>query len=55
MEYFFKRLNIVFADKDHVLVWLQAFALDVISELIFSKRTIFLDKGEDIDGIMGPI
>jgi hypothetical protein len=58
MEYFFKRLDDVFADKDQVCnfaFWLQAFAFDVIGEVTFSKRIGFLTKGEDIDGIMGSI
>ena len=58
MEYFFKRLDDVFADKDQVCnfaFWLQAFAFDVIGEVTFSKRIGFLMKGEDIDGIMGSI
>ena len=58
MEYFFKRLDKVFADKDQVCnftFWLQAFAFDVIGEVTFSKRIGFLEKGEDIDGIMGSI
>ena len=58
MEYFFERLDRVFADKDQVCsfsFWLQAFAFDVIGEITFSKRIGFLEKGEDIDGIMGSI
>ena len=58
MEYFFERLDEVFADKDQVCnfsFWLQAFAFDVIGEITFSKRIGFLEKGEDIDGIMGSI
>ena len=58
MEYFFQRLDKVFADKDQVCnfaFWLQAFAFDVIGEVTFSKRIGFLEKGEDIDGIMGSI
>lgn len=32
--------------------WLQMFAFDVIGELTFSKRFGFLERGEDVDGIM---
>ncbi|KPI40815.1 Pisatin demethylase [Cyphellophora attinorum] len=32
--------------------WLQFYAFDVIGELTFSKRLGFLDKGEDVDGII---
>ena len=58
MEYFFKRLDELFADKPQVCnlaFWLQAFAFDVIGEVTFSERIGFLEKGEDIDGIMGSI
>lgn len=58
MECFFKRLDIVFADKDQVCnfaFWLQAFAFNVIGEITFSKRIGFLEKGEDIDGIVESI
>ena len=58
MQYFFKRLDDLFADKNqtcNLAFWLQAFAFDVIGEITFSKRIGFLEKGEDIDGIMGSI
>ena len=58
IEYFFKRLDDLFTDKGQVCnfaFWLQAFAFDVIGEITFSKRIGFLEKGEDIDGIMGSI
>ena len=58
MKYFFSRLDKIFVDKDQVCnftFWLQAFAFDVIGEITFSKRIGFLEKGEDIDGIMGSI
>lgn len=58
MEYFFNRLDRLFVNKDQVCnftFWLQAFAFDVIGEITFSKRIGFLEKGEDIDGIMGSI
>ena len=32
--------------------WLQMFAFDVIGEITFSKRLGFLEKGDDVDGIM---
>ncbi|KAF7128513.1 hypothetical protein CNMCM5793_003301 [Aspergillus hiratsukae] len=32
--------------------WMQCFAFDVIGEITFSKRFGFLDRGEDISGIM---
>ncbi len=58
MEYFFERLDHLFADKNKVCdfaFWLQAFAFDVIGEITFSKRIGFLEKGKDIQGIMGSI
>ena len=57
IEYFFKRLD-DFVDKEHICnlaFWLQAIAFDVIGEITFSKRIGFLEKGEDIDGIMRSI
>lgn len=35
--------------------WLQMFAFDVIGELTFSKRFGFLERGEDVDGIMADL
>lgn len=35
--------------------WLQYFAFDVIGEISFNKKLGFLEKGEDIDGIIGTI
>ncbi|KAK7742384.1 hypothetical protein SLS53_004529 [Cytospora paraplurivora] len=35
--------------------WLQWFAFDVMGEITFSKRLGFLDKAEDVDGIMAQI
>ncbi|KAF1839795.1 cytochrome P450 [Decorospora gaudefroyi] len=36
-------------------LWLQYFAFDVIGELTFSKRLGFVDKGMDVDGIIGDL
>ena len=58
MRYFFKRLDDLFADGEqacNLAFWLQAFAFDVVGEITFSKRIGFLEKGEDVDGIMGSI
>lgn len=33
--------------------WLQFYAFDVIGELTFSKRLGFVERGEDVDGIIG--
>lgn len=35
--------------------WLQYFAFDVLGELTFSKRLGFVDRGEDVDGIIGSV
>lgn len=34
-------------------VWLQYYAFDVIGELTYSKRLGFLDRGVDVDDIIG--
>ncbi len=33
--------------------WLQFYAADVIGEITYSKRLGFIDKNEDVDGIVG--
>lgn len=33
--------------------WLQYFAFDVIGDLTWSKRLGFVEKNEDVDGIIG--
>ena len=35
--------------------WLQYYAFDVVGELSFAKKLGFLDKGEDVDGMMEAI
>lgn len=35
--------------------WLQYFAFDVVGEITFNKKLGFLEKGEDVDGIIGTI
>lgn len=35
--------------------WLQMFAFDVMGELTFSHRFGFMEKGEDIDGVMAEL
>lgn len=32
--------------------WLQFYAFDVIGEITYSKRHGFIDRGEDVDGIV---
>lgn len=33
-------------------LWLQYFAFDVITEITYSRRVGFIDRGEDVDGII---
>lgn len=33
--------------------WLQFYAFDVIGEITYSKRHGFIEKNEDVDGIVG--
>lgn len=33
--------------------WLQFFAFDVIGAITYSKRHGFIDKGEDVEGMVG--
>ena len=35
--------------------WLQFYAFDVIGELTYSKRLGFVDRGVDVDGIIGSL
>lgn len=35
--------------------WLQYYAFDVVGELTFSKRLGFVDKGEDVEGVIASI
>ncbi|KGO65675.1 Cytochrome P450 [Penicillium italicum] len=38
-----------------IAAWLQYYAFDVIGELTFSKPLGFLEKGKDVDGIIGAL
>ena len=55
---FLEQINERFANKerpDGVIdfpTWLQYYAFDVIGELTYSSKHGFLEKGEDIDGII---
>lgn len=40
------------ADMGH---WLQCYAFDVIGMITYSKRLGFLDKGEDVEGVIGAL
>ena len=58
MRFFSERLDKLFVqtgDSCDLGAWLQMFAFDVIGEITFSKRLGFLERAEDIGGIMGSI
>lgn len=47
-----------FADQRKSLdlgAWLQYYAFDVVGEFSFAKKLGFLEKGEDVDGMMEAI
>lgn len=55
MRVFFEQLDRRFALPERVCDfgrWIQMFAFDVIGEITFSKRLGFLERAEDVDGIM---
>lgn len=56
--YFIERLKEEFVNQDLPLdfgLWLQMFAFDVVGEITFSRRMGFLEKGEDIEGVIEAI
>ena len=58
MRVFFDQLDELFVMTGNVCdldVWLQLFAFDVMGEITFSKRLGFLERGEDVDGIIASI
>lgn len=53
---FLERTEELFADNPKgcdFTQWLQFYAFDVIGEITYSKRHGFIEKNEDIDGIVG--
>lgn len=55
MSFFFEQLDRRFVQTGQICdfgVWIQMFAFDVIGEITFSKRLGFLERAEDVDGIM---
>ena len=55
MQIFFEQLDQRFVRSELVCnfgLWIQMFAFDVIGEITFSKRLGFLERAEDVDGIM---
>lgn len=58
ISFFFSRLDELFVEKGETCdlgTWLQMFAFDVMGELTFSKRLGFMERAEDVDGIMASI
>lgn len=57
IEFFLRRLKVQSQTSEpcDLGTWLQWFAFDVMGEITFSKRLGFLDKAEDVDGIMAQI
>lgn len=58
ISFFFAQLDKRFAQTGDICnlgTWLQMFAFDVMGELTFSKRLGFLERAEDVDGIMESI
>lgn len=52
---FFKEIDKRFVQTKGICdlgAWLQYFAFDVIGEITFSRRLGFLERGEDVDGII---
>lgn len=55
LRYFFARLDEQFADQDvelDLFKWIQFFIFDVLGEVTFSQKLGFLEKGQDVEGII---
>jgi hypothetical protein len=53
---FLEQTKNIFVDKPEgcdFTQWLQFYAFDVIGEITYSKRHGFIEKNEDVDGIVG--
>ena len=58
ISYFFSQLDKLYVHTGEACdlgALLQMFAFDVMGEMTFSKRLGFLERVEDVDGIMGSI
>lgn len=58
ITFFFAQLDRLFVSTEDACdlgIWLQMFAFDVMGELTFSKRLGFLERAEDVDGVMASI
>lgn len=55
IELFLTRTQEIFTAQDKVCdfaLWLQYFAFDVIGSITYSKQHGFVDKNEDVDGMI---
>lgn len=55
VQYFFVRLDELFADKDvdlDLFNWIQFFMFDVLGEVTFSRRLGCLEMGGDVEGVI---
>lgn len=55
-ERFLDQTDSLFASKNKncdFAEWLQYYAFDVIGQITYSKSHGFIDRGEDIDGMVG--
>jgi cytochrome P450 len=58
LEFFLSQTEKIFESQNkqcNLTQWLHFFAFDVIGELTWSKRLGFVEKNEDIDGIIGTL
>jgi hypothetical protein len=56
IELFLERTQQIYAGSGKICdfaLWLQYFAFDVIGQITYSKQHGFVDKNEDIDGMIG--
>lgn len=55
-EKFLDQTEALFVSKNSICdfaEWLQYLAFDVIGQITYSKRHGFVDRGEDVDGMVG--
>jgi hypothetical protein len=56
LEQFLDQTNSLFASKNATCdfaEWLQFYAFDVIGQITYSKSHGFVEKGEDVEGMVG--
>ena len=55
IELFLERTKEIYSASDKICdfaLWLQYFAFDVIAQITYSKQHGFVDKNEDVDGMI---